>query len=72
MQRSGAGRLGTGRSYRDGRGRFYTIGAPARGDEGPHQWCPGQPLSETDIVWDVNVCHTWYWVDYGFHANRGH
>jgi hypothetical protein len=39
---------------------------------GPYQWCPGQPLPETDIVWDVNVCHTWYWVDYGFQANRGH
>jgi hypothetical protein len=26
VQRSRAGRLGTGRSYRDGRGRFYTIG----------------------------------------------
>jgi hypothetical protein len=28
----------------------------------PHQWCPGRPLPETDLVWDMNTCHTWYWV----------
>ncbi|ORW31672.1 hypothetical protein AWB91_15475 [Mycobacterium paraense] len=39
---------------------------------GPYQWCPGQQLPETDVVWDMNVCHTWYRVDYGFQANRGH
>jgi len=39
---------------------------------GPYQWCPGQHLPETDVAWDMNVCHTWYWVDYGFQANRGH
>ena len=39
---------------------------------GPYQWCSGQHLPETDVVWDMNVCHTWYWVDYGFQANRGH
>ncbi len=39
---------------------------------GPYQWCPGQHLPETDVVWDMNVCHTWYWVDYGFQAHRGH
>ena len=39
---------------------------------GPNRWCPGQHLPETDVVWDMNVCHTWYWVDYGFQANRGH
>ena len=38
---------------------------------GPYQWCPGQHLPATDVVWDMNVCHTWYWVDYGFQANRG-
>ena len=38
----------------------------------PDQWCTGQHLPETDVVWDMNVCHTWYWVDYGFQANRGH
>ena len=39
---------------------------------GPYQWCPGQPLPESDVVWDMNACHTWYWVAYGFQANRGH
>lgn len=38
---------------------------------GPYRWCPGQHLPETDVVWDMNVCHTWYWVDYGFQGNRG-
>jgi hypothetical protein len=38
---------------------------------GPYQWCPGQPLPADDIVWDMSVCHTWYWVAYGFQANRG-
>jgi hypothetical protein len=31
---------------------------------GPYQWCPGQPLPRTGIVWDMGVCHTWY-VLYG-------
>ena len=39
---------------------------------GPYQWCPGQHLPETDVVWEMNACHTWYWVGYGFQANRGH
>jgi hypothetical protein len=38
---------------------------------GPYQWCPGQRLPADDVVWDMSVCHTWYWVDYGFQANRG-
>ena len=38
---------------------------------GPNQWCPGQSMDParggpgTDVVWDVNVCHTWYYVAYG-------
>jgi len=28
-------------------------------------------LPTTDVKWDMNVCHTWYWVDYGFQANVG-
>ena|ERR1700722_11649403 len=39
---------------------------------GPYEWCPGQRLPENDVVWDMSVCHTWYWVGYGFQANRGH
>ena len=33
---------------------------------GPFQWCPGQPLpndpprSDTDLVWDMGSCHTYY------------
>ena len=33
---------------------------------GPFQWCPGQPLpddpprSDADLVWDMSVCHTYY------------
>jgi hypothetical protein len=23
---------------------------------GPYQWCPGQHLPESDVVWDMNVC----------------
>ena len=33
---------------------------------GPFQWCPGQdmpndpPRSDTELVWDMSVCHTYY------------
>ncbi|WP_231639840.1 hypothetical protein [Mycobacterium sp. Marseille-P9652] len=39
----------------------------ARATGGPFQWCPGQPLPRqtSPIVWDMNVCHTWYAVAYG-------
>ena len=37
----------------------------------PHQWCPGQPLPMPDVVWDMNVCHTWYWVPVGGMGNVG-
>ena len=36
---------------------------------GPFQWCPGQPLpndpprADSDLVWDMSVCHT-YFFDY--------
>ena len=36
---------------------------------GPFQWCPGQampndpPRSDADLVWDMGVCHT-YFFDY--------
>src|SRR5205085_6958772 len=32
---------------------------------GPYQWCPGQPLPATGLVWDMNRCHTYYKVGYG-------
>jgi hypothetical protein len=50
---------------------FALSHAPIPAARGPYQWCPGQPLPTTDVVWDMNVCHTWYWVDYSFQANRG-
>lgn len=37
----------------------------------PHQWCPGQPLPMNDVVWDTNICHTWYWVPVGGMGNVG-
>ncbi|MGB9227299.1 hypothetical protein, partial [Mycobacterium sp.] len=38
---------------------------------GPNHWCPGQSLyvsqggPNRDVDWDMNVCHTWYWVAVG-------
>jgi len=29
---------------------------------GPEQWCPGQPLPGGGVVWDMSVCHTYYYV----------
>jgi hypothetical protein len=48
--------------------------------DGPFTWCPGQSmdkpsgpnspetpmLSGIEYSWDMNVCHTWYKVDYGY------
>ena len=31
----------------------------------PTQWCPGQALPESMIRWDMNVCHTWFYVPMG-------
>jgi hypothetical protein len=41
---------------------------------GPYTWCPGQSMDEptgpdrygNHYSWDMNVCHTWYRVDYGY------
>jgi hypothetical protein len=52
----------------------------AQADTGrPHQWCPGDSMSFPTgpggfYSWDMNVCHTWYWVKRGqgnvpFHAD---
>lgn len=27
---------------------------------GPRNWCPGKALPQTDISWDMGVCHTYY------------
>lgn len=37
----------------------------------PHNWCPGQPLPMSDVRWDMNVCHHWYWVAVGGTGNVG-
>ena len=37
----------------------------------PHSWCPAEALPFNNIQWDMGVCHTWYWVDYGLQANVG-
>ena len=35
----------------------------------PHHWCPGQtkypPTGPGSVVWDWNVCHTFYFTNYG-------
>ena len=52
----------------------------ANATAGPFTWCPGQSmnkpsgpndpatpmLSDITYSWDMNVCHTWYKVDYGY------
>ena len=38
---------------------------------GPYQWCPGQELPRTGnqrvnpVIWDMNVCHTYWYVYHG-------
>ena len=45
-------------------------GCPAEGD-GPCHWCPGDPPVQTGnhitnpVVWDNNVCHTYWYVYFG-------
>jgi len=36
----------------------------------PHNWCPGQPMNYPTgpgpgYSWDMNICHTWFWVRNG-------
>jgi hypothetical protein len=41
----------------------------------PHTWCPGAPMVYSSFdpatgpgvayQWDMNICHTWYWVKSG-------
>lgn len=43
----------------------------ANADGGPHRWCPGEPLPSTGnhvtnpVIWDNNICHTYYYVYFG-------
>ena len=46
-------------------------GIAQAGPASPHVWCPGQPMHYptgpgADKTWDMNVCHTWYFVKTGF------
>jgi hypothetical protein len=25
-----------------------------------YSWCPGQPLPQPDVKWDMGVCHEWF------------
>ncbi len=46
-------------------------GCPEDHPEGPCHWCPGQALPPTGnhvtnpVVWDTNICHTYYYVYFG-------
>lgn len=55
-------------------GAGMTAAATAHADPGPigpRQWCPGQSLWITGnhvtnpVIWDNNICHTYYIVDFG-------
>ena len=48
---------------------------PVHADDGdwgpPHRWCPGQSLwitgnhNNNPVIWDNNICHTYYIVNFG-------
>ena len=46
-------------------------GCPNNHPQGPCHWCPGQPLPPTGnhvtnpVIWDNNICHTYYYVYFG-------
>ena len=46
-------------------------GCPPDSPEGPCRWCPGDPPVQTGnlkvnpVVWDNNVCHTYFYVSPG-------
>jgi hypothetical protein len=46
-------------------------GCPEDHPQGPCRWCPGQPLPPTGnhvtnpVIWDNNICHTYYYVYFG-------
>ena len=48
---------------------FSVATAHADDSFGPHHWCPGQrrdpPTGPGSVVWDWNVCHTFYFTNYG-------
>ena len=46
-------------------------GCPPDNPSGPCRWCPGDPPVQTGnlrtnpVVWDPNVCHTYWYVYFG-------
>jgi hypothetical protein len=46
-------------------------GCPENNPSGPCNWCPGDPPVQTGnlrvnpVVWDNNVCHTYWYVYHG-------
>lgn len=52
-------------------------GCPENHPEGPCHWCPGDPQPQTGnlrvypVVWDWNICHTYYYV-YSGQGNVAH
>src|SRR5882757_6958590 len=52
-------------------------GCPEDNPSGPCHWCPGDPPVQTGnlrvypVVWDNNVCHT-YWYVYSGQGNVAH
>ncbi len=46
-------------------------GCPDENPSGPCRWCPGDPPVQTGnlrvnpVVWDNNVCHTYWYVHHG-------
>jgi hypothetical protein len=46
-------------------------GCPPDHPEGPCHWCPGDPPVQTGnlrvnpVIWDTNVCHTYWYVWHG-------
>jgi hypothetical protein len=46
-------------------------GCPSDSPQGPCHWCPGQAMLPTGnqrtnpVRWDNNVCHTYYYVNFG-------
>ena len=46
------------------------VGAAAANAPGEHTWCPGMSMHNppgpgASSRWDMNVCHTWYYVGPG-------
>jgi hypothetical protein len=66
--------LGLGATLLAASGLVLASGTAAA--QAPHHWCPGEPMQYdpvstehsgpgTAFSWDMNICHTWYWVKGG-------